>query len=244
MRNITKATFVLLISGHADYPHLSPPKYASVYLWSKSALKTAPPAKTPRQPLSHSRHHHLLAPRKVAEGEGKLDWRHLGESSSPFHLLWVANVLWALRLPLLKGARWSVPSPGTRVAAARGAAAAPSLLDGDSLVSFFPSLPLGFSSALRLPWRDFRTGRRGTWSCLGLNHALTGRERKGNGDWEGWEERAGRGRRQSEGGSAPFRRELIGKLIKSTVLQGQSLPLGASTRIWTKRPGDGTLFWF
>lgn len=106
----------------------------------------------------------------------------------------------ALSLPLLQGARLLRLSPGTRLAAAPAwSAALPAFWTDDSLVSFFPSLHFGFSSALGLSWRDIWTGRRGTWSCLWLNYALTGRERKGNGEWEGWEERArrtqaGRGR--------------------------------------------------
>ena len=80
---------------------------------------------------------------------------------------------------------------------------------GDSLLSFFYSLHFVFSSALWLPWRDFWTGRWGTGSCLGLAHALPGR---GNGEWEGCEERTGR-RRGWGGGSAPFPHKLIGKLL-------------------------------
>ena len=103
---------------------------------------------------------------------------------------------------------------------------------GDSLVSFFPSPHFGFSSALRLPWRDFRTGRRGTRQILprsGARPAGEGTE----GKWRvGGRRGAGReNTRAGRGGSAPFPRELIGKLIKSRVLQGQYLPTRASTRI-------------
>nr|XP_030709790.1 uncharacterized protein LOC115851721 [Globicephala melas] len=168
----------------------------------------------------------------------RLKGKSIGEPSEepriPFHLLGVANEPRALRLPLLVGARLSARSPGTRVTAARGRACSPPparTVAHWSLSSPLPTLafPLLCGSLGGIFGLE---GGEPDGSCLGVEHALPGRGRKGNGEWEGGEELAGRIRGLGEGGGgAPFPRELIGKLIKSRVHQGQYLPTRASTRI-------------
>lgn len=73
---------------------------------------------------------------------------------------------------------------------------------GGSLVSFFPSPHFGFSLLCGSLGGIFGLeGGEPDGSCLGVEHALPGRGRKGNGEWEGGEKLAGRIRGLGEGGA-------------------------------------------
>ena len=142
-------------------------------------------------------------PGKWQRMKGKSIGDHSGEPRLPFHLLGVANVPRALRLPLLVGARFSARSPGTRGTAARGRAC--SLPPARTVTRWSLSSPL---PTLAFPLLCGSLG--GIFglegggpdrSCLGVEHALPGRGRKGNGEWEGGEELAGRIRGLGEGGA-------------------------------------------
>lgn len=160
----------------------------------------------------------------------RLKGKSIGEPSEepriPFHLLGVANEPRALRLPLLVGARLSARSPGTRVTAARGRACSPPparTVAHWSLSSTLPTLafPLLCGSLGGIFGLE---GGEPDGSCLGVEHALPGRGRKGNGEWEGGEELAGRIRGLGEGGARLSLESWLGNLLKAGFTRGSISP--------------------
>lgn len=133
-----------LISGHPDSPDsLHPPnmpQFASganrfcKQPYEESLIGSLSP---PLQPPSSA------DARKSGRRRRKLACRHLGEPRAPLHLLGVANVQCARRLPLLNGARFAARRPGARSRLQAARRLLPPLPAGDSLVSFFPWLHFG-----------------------------------------------------------------------------------------------------
>lgn len=139
------------------------PKSASVCLRSKSVLQSSPYEESLLGSLSLRLQPPSSADaRKSGRRRRKLACTHLGEPRAPFHLLGVANVQSARRLPLLKGARFAArrPGAGSRLQAARRRL--PPLPAGDSLVSFFPWLHFGVfflcSAAPLAGFSDWKAG--------------------------------------------------------------------------------------
>lgn len=166
MHDITNACLPL-ISGRPDSPHspLPPPAPPNMPQFASRANRFC------TQPYEESLRGRLSPPlqppspadaRKSGSRRRKLACRHLGAARAPFHLLGVANVQSARRLPLLQRARFAARRPGARSRLQAARRLLPPRPAGDSLVSFFPWLHFGVCSALQLLWRDFRTGRRGT----------------------------------------------------------------------------------
>lgn len=137
-------------------------------------------------------------PEKWRRMKGKSIGEPSEEPRIPFHLLGVANVPCALRLPLLVGARLSARSPGTRVTAARGRACSPPparTVAHWSLSSPLPTLAFLCSAAPLAGFSDWKAGNQtdpaSEWStpCRGGDgrEMENGREeRSWQGEYEGW----------------------------------------------------------